>query len=70
MQWKAILRFQAPLSQGAEPNGAEQQQSLRSDDPEVKKAITMATLSFNNNKNTLEERVWRFPQWHWAWQAL
>ena len=57
MQWKAILRFQAPLSQGTAPNGAEQEQSLRSDDPEVKKAVIMATLSFNNSKNTLEERV-------------
>ena len=46
--------------QGKWLNGDEQEQSLRSDDPEVKKSVVMATSSFNKDKPTLEERVRRF----------
>ena len=50
--------------QGKWLNGDKQEQSLRSDDPEVKKSIVMATSSFDKDKNTLEERVRRFSDWH------
>ena len=51
-------------------NGDEQEQSLRSDDPEVKKSVVMATSSFNKDKPTLEERVRRFSDWHRARRAV
>ena len=56
--------------QGKWLNGDEEEQSLRSDDPEVKKSVVMATSSFNKDKATLEERVRRFPDWHRARRAI
>ena len=56
--------------QGKWLNGDEQEQSLRSDDPEVKKSVVMATSSFDKDKNTLEERVRRFSDWHRAQRAV
>ena len=51
-------------------SGDEQEQNLRSDDPEVKKSVVMTTSSFNKDKPTLEERVRRFSDWHRARRAV
>ena len=51
-------------------NGDEPGQSFKSDDPEVKKSVVMATSLFDKAENTLVERESRFSDWHRARRAL
>ena len=47
-------------------NNNEEEHTLKKDDPEVKKSITMATSLVDRGKATLEERIERFSDWYRA----
>ena len=51
-------------------NNNEEEHTLKNDDPEVKKSITMATSLVDQRKATLEERIERFSDWYRARRAV
>ena len=51
-------------------NENEDKHTLRNDDPEVKKSVTMATALVDQRKASLEERIERFSDWHRARRAV